>query len=104
MDSAAPSRHTSKIVRLHSIPKRGVQFMMRMERIRYSCLLSIVFLILWLCGSTPALQEVYQKGHDGSTVSRMLARIGEGSAHFGVCRNEECEVRHDRLDYITPHT
>ena len=43
--------------------------------------------------TTRALKETYRKGHDGSTVDRMLARIGEGTAHFrGDCA-EGCEVR-----------
>lgn len=55
-----------------------------------------VFVAIWLYSHTArALKEAYRKGHDGSTVARMLARIGEGTAHFVDCTGggaEECEV------------
>ena len=59
--------------------------------------LSSLFIAMCLYNThtTRELKETYRKGHDGSTVDRMLARIGEGTAHFGgdCAEREGCKVR-----------
>ena len=52
-----------------------------------------VFIALWLHAHvTLAVRDAYRRGHDGATVSRMLARLGEGTAHFETCTEGECQV------------
>lgn len=52
-----------------------------------------VLAAVWLySNAVRALGEAYRKGHDAATVARMLARIGEATAHYENCDQWQCEV------------
>ena len=64
-----------------------------------SPLWTLLLLATCLCPQTlRALKESYRRGHDGSTVDEMLARLGEGPALFtdagatSTCEDSTCEV------------
>ena len=62
---------------------------MRFLRTRF---LLILFAVSLYSHTPRALKESYRKGHDGSTVDGMLARLGEGTAHFIDPSSSECKV------------
>ncbi|CAI8028714.1 EGF domain-specific O-linked N-acetylglucosamine transferase [Geodia barretti] len=69
-----------------------------------SPLWTLLLLATCLCPQTlRALKESYRRGHDGSTVDEMLARLGEGPALFtdagatSTCEDSTCEEREGGL-------
>lgn len=68
-------------------------------RFLLNVLLSVLAAVWLYSHAVRALRETYRKGHDASTVARMLARIGEGTAHYED--SEQYEVYKNTSNHLT---